>query len=177
MLAGSRPGEIEAVEAEIARLDAHHRYLEEQIQRLSLVSPHSGVVTTPRPEEKVGQYLEPGDLLVEVYELETVIAEIAISEKEIADVRVGQKVVLKARAFPQRSFEGTVTSIAPVAIAPDPMRGERTITVATQLENASLLLKPQMTGNARIYGGRRRIVDLLTRRLTRYLRVEFWSWW
>jgi hypothetical protein len=45
------------------------------------------------------------------------------------------------------------------------------------MENPSLLLKPEMTGNAKIFCGRRRLVDLLTRRVARYIRVEFWSWW
>jgi len=36
---------------------------------------------------------------------------------------------------------------------------------------------PEMTGNAKISCGQRRIVELLTRRLARYIRVEFWSWW
>ncbi len=51
------------------------------------------------------------------------------------------------------------------------------ITVATELENPGLLLKPQMTGTAKIHCGERRAISLVTRRLVRYLRVEFWSWW
>jgi hypothetical protein len=39
------------------------------------------------------------------------------------------------------------------------------------------MLKPQMTGKAKIYCGERTILDLMTRRLSRTLRVEFWSWW
>jgi len=46
-----------------------------------------------------------------------------------------------------------------------------------QLDNPSLLLKSETTGNAKIYCGQRRLLDLVTRRLTRYLRVEFWSRW
>ena len=49
--------------------------------------------------------------------------------------------------------------------------------MATQLENPGLLLKPQMTGIAKIHCGERRAMDLVTRRLVRYVRVEFWSWW
>ena len=43
--------------------------------------------------------------------------------------------------------------------------------------NPSLLLKSQMTGTAKIYCGERRVADLMTRRLARFFRVEFWSWW
>jgi hypothetical protein len=49
--------------------------------------------------------------------------------------------------------------------------------VTTALENPDLLLRPEMTGTAKIYCGQRRLFDVLTRRLARYLRVEFWSWW
>ena len=115
--------------------------------------------------------------LPDVHALRTVTAEIGVSEKDISDVRVGQPVVLKARAYPWTTFHGTVTSIAPVATKPDDGQPARTVVVVTQLDNAALLLKPEMTGNAKIYAGERRLLDLVTRRLTRYVRVEFWSWW
>jgi hypothetical protein len=47
----------------------------------------------------------------------------------------------------------------------------------TQIDNESLLLKPAMTGQAKIFGGERPIIDLITRRLAHTVRVEFWSWW
>src|SRR5438552_17338669 len=74
------------------------------------------VVTTPKPREKIGQYLKKGDLVVEVHEFETVRAEIAIPDREIGDVKVGQAVVVKARAYPERACQGRVTAIAPAAI-------------------------------------------------------------
>ncbi|HXI83439.1 MAG TPA: efflux RND transporter periplasmic adaptor subunit [Verrucomicrobiae bacterium] len=179
LLAGSRPEEIEATEAEIARLESQRRYDNEQIQRIDLVSPIDGVVTTHKLKEKLGQHVLKGDLIAKVHELKTVTAEIAVSEKEIADVAVGQKVLLKARAYPQRLFEGTVTSVAPTVnkLEKEGVGSEKTILVTTQLDNAALLLKPEMTGTAKICCGDRRLLDLVTRRLSRYLRVEFWSWW
>ncbi|MDA2927344.1 efflux RND transporter periplasmic adaptor subunit [Acidobacteria bacterium AH-259-G07] len=177
LLAGSRPEEIKATEAEIARLEAQRRYLEGQLKLVRVLSPSSGVITTPKLKEKIGQHVKKGDLIAEVHELKTIRAEIPISEKEIADVKVGQMVVLKARAYPKKSFHGKVTSIAPMARAEDEGRGGRTILVTTELDNPSLFLKSEMTGNAKIYCGKRRIFDLMTRGFTRYIRVEFWSWW
>jgi multidrug resistance efflux pump len=177
LLAGSRPEEIEALEAEISRLNAQQRYLEEQLKLLTVSSPVTGVVITRKLKEKVGQLVKKGDLIGEVHELNTVTAEIAISEKDISDVKVGQKVVLKARAHPQTSFAGTVTAIAPIATPPGDWRQQRTMLVITRLDNPSLLLRPEMSGRAKIYCGEQRAIDLVLRRLTRYLRVEFWSWW
>jgi multidrug resistance efflux pump len=159
LLAGSRPEEIEATEAAIARSEAQRRYLDEQLRRARVVSPIAGVVTTPKLRGKTGQHVEQGDLIAEVHELKTVTAEIPISEKEIADVDVGHQVLLKARAYPDQSFYGKVTSIAPTAATRDEWQAVKTILVTTEIENASLVLKPEMTGNAKILCGKRRIVS------------------
>jgi len=177
LLAGSRREEIEAIEAEVSRLQAHQRYLQEQLQLLKVLSPIAGVVTTHKLKDKTGQAVKKGDLIAEVHEMKTLTIEIAIPEKEIADISEGQKVVLKARAYPGMNFEGKVTSIAPIATKPEDWKTERSVLVTTQLDNAGLLLKPEMTGNAKIYCGQQRLIDLVTRRLIRYIRVEFWSWW
>jgi hypothetical protein len=102
-------------------------------------------------------------------------------------------VVLKVRAYPNETFNGSVTSIATSAFAPA-SSGEgtllptpaatpssnstsKTILVTTEIDNHSLLLKPGMTGHAKIFCGQRRVIDLITRRLARTVKVQFWSWW
>jgi multidrug resistance efflux pump len=178
LLSGNRPEEIEATEADIRALEAHERYLEDQINALTVLSPVSGVVVTHKLKEKIGENIEKGDLIAEVFELKTVNVEIAIPEKEIGDVRLGQKLQLKARAYPHIIFEGKVTMIAPVANKPEEeWKTDRTVLVTSQLDNSEGLLKPEMTGNAKIHCGRVRLLDLVTRRFVRYFRVEFWSWW
>jgi multidrug resistance efflux pump len=177
LLAGSRREEIEAIAAEISRLQAHQRYSEEQLRLLNVPSPIAGIITTHKLKDILGQAVKKGDLIAKVHEMKTVVVEIAIPEKEIADVKVGYKVVLKAQAYPQTQFEGSVAAIAPVATKPEDWKAERTILVTTQLDNSSQLLKPEMTGHAKIYCGRQRLIDLVGRRLVRYIRVEFWSWW
>ncbi len=175
--AGSRPGEIESVAAETRRLEVHQRYLEDQLNRISIASPISGVVTTPKLEERVGEHINKGDLIAKVHDLSTVTAEIAVSESEISDVQVGQKVELRARSFPGQTFHGTVTSIAPTVSQGEEPSAGKSIVVTTRFVNPSLLLKPEMTGTAKIHCGRTQILSLVTRRFFRMLRVEFWSWW
>jgi len=177
LMAGSRPEAIEATQAEIARLNAEQNHLKEKLRLARIVSPITGVVTTPKLKEKLGQHVKEGDLIAEVYDLNTVTAEISIPEKEIGDVKVGQDVLLKVRAYPEKSFHGKVVSIAPAVTQEENRLFEKTIRVTTQLKNPALQLKPGMTGNAKIYAGERRVIDIMTRRFTRYLRVEFWAWW
>jgi len=117
------------------------------------------------------------DLILKVFELDTITPEVLVPEKEIAETEPGQKVVLKSRAYPSHSFVGRVKAIAPAAAIEDTGLGRKVVRVLIEMEGASGLLKPEMTGNAKIYCGRRSIYTLLTRRIARYVRVEFWSWW
>lgn len=72
--AGSRPEEIEGVEAALARLVSQRSHLEDQLRLVTVRSAVAGVVTTPKPREKIGQYVKKGDLIVEVHAFETVRA-------------------------------------------------------------------------------------------------------
>jgi putative peptide zinc metalloprotease protein len=174
--AGNRPEEIRATAQAVARAKAERNRLESEIARLVLVAPHAGVVTTPRLSQKVGEYVKPGDLIAEIHKLDRLTAEISVSERDIGEVRLGQPVALRLRAYPNRTFHGTVTRIASAA-ADTGWRDERTVRVEVDLPNVDNMLRPMMTGYARISVGDRRALDVLTRRLRRYIRVEFWSWW
>jgi multidrug efflux pump subunit AcrA (membrane-fusion protein) len=176
LLAGSRPETIEATEAEISRLDTQQRYLADQLRLTTVVSPVSGVVVTPNLKDKIGERASKGDLILKVFELDRIIPEVMVSEKEIADVTPGQSVILKARAYADRRFTGTVKAIAPAAIDDGTLR-RKMFKVTIEPDQASDLLKPEMTGTAKISCGKRTMAHLLTRRIARYVRVEFWSWW
>jgi putative peptide zinc metalloprotease protein len=177
LLAGSRPEEIEATQAEITRLAAQKSYLEDQSRRLTIASPIRGFITTHKLKDKIGQSVKRGDLVAEVQEIQTVTAEVLVPEKEISDVHEGQPIVLKARAHPDLRFEGKVFSIAPVATRDTNGYGQRQFIVTTSLENPNLLLRSEMSGNAKIYCGERRLYEIVFRRFVRYLRTEFWGWW
>ncbi len=177
LLAGSRPEEIEALEADLRRLNSHGSYLQDQLKSLNVLSPIAGVITTHKLREKIGENVKKGDLIADVNAVKTVTVEIAVPEKEIADVKIGNKVVLKARAYPRSTFEGQVAAVAPIVTKQTDWQPERTVLVTTQLDNSGGLLKPEMTGNAKVYCGQQRAIDLVLRRIVRYLRVEFWSWW
>ena len=177
VLAGSRPEEIDAVAAELASLEVGRGHLEEKLQKMAIVSPITGVVTTPKLKERVGEHVAHGALIAKVYELKTIKAQIAIPEQEIADARVGQPVILKARVAPEATFPGKVIAISPTATKAEDMPGQRTVFVTTEIDNALLRLKPEMTGHAKISCGKRPIFEVMARRMVRYIRVEFWSWW
>ena len=175
LLGGTRPESLATVEHEVASLEADRARLEDRVARLAVTAPHGGVITTPKLKQRIGEYVKAGDLIAKVYGVESVQAEIAVPEREIGDVRVGQRGGLRLRALPERSFEGLVTAIAP-AVEQTPA-GERIVRVTIDIPNDGGWIKPEMSGYARIYCGKYRALDVLTRRFRRFVRVEFWSWW
>ena len=183
LLGGAGPGSVDAIKAQTR--------LENPL--LNVTSPATGIIATPSRQLKGmrGELVKRGDLLAKVYNLNRVAAEISIPEKEIADIRIGQKVALRARTYPGKEFHGTVDSIAvsaqegfasgtptsPRTSSRNPVGAAKSVLITTLIDDESLLLKPGMTGEAKIYCGRERTIDLVKRRLARTVRIDLWSWW
>lgn len=197
LLDGSRPETIAAARAKLAGLLAQQSYLQTELSEVNVPSPSDGVVTTPTREldSLIHQSIPEGGLIAKVYDVKVITVEVEVPETEIADVAVGQSVAIKTRAYPDRDFRGrvveigTTTSASPavslsgtssqpaVATASRAGTAPVSIRVITEIDNQDGLLKPGMTGIAKIEGGKRRIINLITRRLSRTVRVDLWSWW
>ena len=70
-----------------------------------------------------------------------------------------------------------MTAIAATAMEQEDGLNRKVVRVSTEVENSDLALKPEMTGHGKIYVGKRRLIEIVSRGLVRFLRVEFWSWW
>ena len=176
LIAGARPEEVAAMREDISHAATQQRQLAEQLARVWVTAPHGGIVTTPKPRERIGENVKAGDLILEVYSMDSVTAEISVPEQDIGDIREGQRGSVRLRAYPDRVFDGRVTSISAAALEPDKQRG-RIVKATIVLPNHDGLIKSSMTGYARIACGKRRALDVLTRGIQRYMRLEFWSWW
>lgn len=170
--AGNRPELIRQAEADVQRLTNEAAILDQELEKTEIRAPIDGVVTTPFVERKLNQHLDPGDELCRIADIAHVTVEMMVPEKELSDVRTGNPVSMKARSLPSVDLNGRVDFIAPVA---QTIAGQQEVVVRSELQNDDLLLKPEMTGVAKIYCGERRIIDLMSRRLIRWIRTEFWD--
>jgi putative peptide zinc metalloprotease protein len=151
--------------------------LKDQLHRSDLIAPCDGVVTTPRVEGRIGAHFEEGATILEVEDPRTLSIRILVNEKEIGQVRVGQKVTLRTAAFPDRVHYGRVSEIAPRAVkGGTPAFPANIVEVRLQVENPTGELRPGTSGWAKIDCGRRPLGAILVRRVARYLRTEVWSW-
>lgn len=164
LISGPKAEELSIKEAEIAGLDANIEFLKSQIDASVVLTPIDGIVSQ----------VNRGGVLVEVAELNPVRVDLDVSEEDIADVDIHTEVSLKVRPYPFDRFEGHVSRIAADA---DTLSGTPRFKVHTEIANPSLMLKPGMTGYAKISCGKRPVTSLMFRRLVQFVRVEFWSWW
>jgi multidrug efflux pump subunit AcrA (membrane-fusion protein) len=169
--AGTRPEEIQSEEARLTRLQEEVRHLESQRKKQAVASPVAGLVITPRLKEKVGQYVHEGDLICVVEEPAGLEAEISLGEQDVARIRAGQSVELKARALPFETYATRVDRVAPAAGHGDV---QSTVIVYCRITEENHELRPGMTGYARIYTGRRSVGRILVERTLRFIRTEFW---
>jgi putative peptide zinc metalloprotease protein len=173
--AGPRREEVQAAEAEARRLEAELVFLEDELRRATIFSPADGVVVTPYLKNRLGQFVHRGDLLCKlaVSSARTSV-EIAVPEKEAADVAVGYPVAVKLNSYLGRpALTGRVAFLAPEV---DASSGASFVRVECQIQGHSDLLKPGMTGFAKIYCGRRSVFQLATRRARSWVRTELWTW-
>ncbi len=172
---GARAESVLAARAEIHTARAVLESSRVEVERTDLVSPIAGRVVGPGLETLEGRFLEAGrrDLLLEVQDGRTLVAEIVVPEEDLAGVSVGSEVAVAVWAFHDRTFSGRIASIAPVAGA---QTGPRSVRVATEIPNGDGLLKPGMTGYAKIAVGRRPGWYLLLGPLIRWSEVKVWYW-
>jgi multidrug efflux system membrane fusion protein len=88
---------------------------------------------------EVGQFLTAGTQIVSLTDLSTLYANFTITEKDSAQLKVGQIVRIAVDAYPGRTFEGKITTIEP-QIATD----TRNIRVQATIANPDRILKPGM---------------------------------
>jgi multidrug efflux pump subunit AcrA (membrane-fusion protein) len=172
MKAGSRSDEIEKQAAEVTRLEGVYNNISSDLKKSELVAHIDGTVMTEYVERKVKTHLDAGDELMRLADVSTVIVEMMVPEKEMGDVHKGFPVRIQLASFPTRYFEGKVDFIADHAHAGD---GQQVVTVKAYLSNSDGVLKPELTGFAKIYCGPRRIIEVMTRRIGLWIRTEIWA--
>lgn len=109
-------------------------------------APRDGVVLERGAIE--GMRAQPGDVLFRIADISKLWATIEIAERDLGAVAPRQMVMIRARAFPGRSFRGEVKLIYPQL-----NKDTRTARVRIELDNPDLALLPEMYVDAEIDSG------------------------
>jgi RND family efflux transporter MFP subunit len=113
-LAGRNVASAQAVSearSEVARLEALVAGQTTRLESYVLKAPMRGVVL--RQDGEVGEIAEPGNILSWVGRPQPLLVVAEVNEEDIPRVEAGQRALLRADAYPDRSLEAVVDSITP----------------------------------------------------------------
>ena len=169
-------------DALIAELHANRQQMESLRQRrdilqreydgMNVLSPKAGVILGDDLHKMVGRRYGRGEEICRIGDLDQFLLKIDVSEREIANVRLDSPVRFKLKTIPGRTFTGRVSKINAEPVT-DP-RGQHFYPVEVIVENSDGLLRPGMTGFARISFGNQSVGLILAQKLWHALRPELW---
>jgi GAF domain-containing protein/multidrug resistance efflux pump len=148
--------------------------IEEEVKLTTLRAPSVGVVLTPRLAERVGTSLAEGDLFLLLGRTDTLELEFGVNQEDILRVRPGQEVRFRVDALPQRTFNGTLTSVAPLPVA---AQNDVQYPVRAAVANPEGLLRPEMGAHARVLTDPASALTRVFRGPVRWARLAWWRLW
>ena len=129
-------------EAQISAIEASGKVME----YFPIYSDVTGTVS--QIAVAAGDYVKKGSPLFKIADLSTVWAEFDAYENQLARIREGQAIVVRAQALPEKEFQAQVSFVSPVL---NP--ATRTATVRAVLPNAGGALRPGMFVSGSLQAG------------------------
>lgn len=123
--------------------------LQTVLSKFIITAPSSGMVIYKRDrlgaKRKVGSSISPWDNVVATLpDMSSMISKTYVNEIDVSKVRSGQKVEIKVDAFPERSYTGSVTSVANIG-EQLPNADAKVFEVQIKVDGSDPILKPSMT--------------------------------
>ena len=141
--------EVAKVEASAAEARAAYTAAQEVLRHSNVTAPFAGTVY--QLPVKPGSYVNGGELLVQVANLDKVRVRAFVDEPEIGRLAKGQQVEIKWDATPGRTWEGTLTRV-PTSVT---MVGTRTVgEITSEIDNSDRKLLPNVNVNVSIISAR-----------------------
>jgi hypothetical protein len=104
--------------------------------------------------------------MLHVARMDSLVVEVKLDESDLDILSPGSEVDLRVSAFPGTEHHGTVTKLA---LAPH-------LKAIASVPNDGHELLPEMTGYAKVSCGKISIAGLIWRKVSRFFKLEFWSW-
>lgn len=120
---------------------------QERVEKSRLRAPISGIIVTPKVEEKTGKLLTSGEAFCELVDQERMAVEMNVPESDVALVQPGRPVALKLNAYPTATFDGQVKRVSAETTSAE---NEQFFVVRAEFSNRSGRARDGMAGRAKI---------------------------
>ncbi len=159
--------------AQANQAQAQLALVDERLQRATLASPFDGMVVLGDLSQLLGSPVEQGKVLFEVAPLDAYRVVLQVDERDIAQLREGQRGELALSGMPYDLQPFTVRQVTPVST---PQDGRNYFRVEAHLDSATARLRPGMEGIGKVAVGDRKLIWIWTHTLVDWLRLWTWQW-
>jgi RND family efflux transporter MFP subunit len=151
-----------------ARLElARHHLAQAQVR-----APFDGVVIEGDLRERLSAPVKQGEVLVKVAKLDAIYAEVAMPERDVHEIRAGQRGEIAFASRPQFTFPMQIERVEPAA---EVREQGNAFTVRASCAATEPWWRPGMSGVAKVNAGTRNLFWIITHRTVDFLRL--WLWW
>jgi hypothetical protein len=161
-------------QAQLDQAQAQLDLVEDKLARALIAAPFDGVVVTGDLSQLQNAPVEVGKVLFEVAPLDAYRVVLQVDERDIAELRTGQRGELAMAGIPGTTMAFAVSQHHAGLDQPGraqllPRRG--------RLDQASRRLRPGMEGVGKVSVGDRHLLWIWTHGLTDWLQLWAWKWW
>jgi multidrug efflux pump subunit AcrA (membrane-fusion protein) len=155
-------------------VEAEIEFLQSELEKTKIVAEGTGVVITPQPRfwERIGKPVTKGEELLEIGELDRLRMEVAVDEKDIKFVQVGQKILFLLNSLPDKSFEIKAKVIREKA---EVRETGNFFIIEADLDSLEGPFKPGMKGEAKIYAGKAPLGEVYLREMIEWFRMKIFK--
>jgi multidrug efflux pump subunit AcrA (membrane-fusion protein) len=172
-LAAHDRARVQVLEAQVAQVDAQLKLADEQLARTSLRAPFDAVIVKGDLTQSLGAPVERGAVLFELAPLDAYRIVLKVDERDITDIRVGQKGHLVLTSMPNDTLPLEVSKITPVSVVD---QGRNYFRVEAVARGATAQLRPGMEGVGKIEVDERKLIWIFTHKLVHWFRMWTWTW-
>ena len=172
-LAKQQRAEASIYQAQVEQAMAQIELIDEELKRTRVTAPFDGLVISGDLSQSVGAAVKRGDELFAVAPLKSYRVILKVDERDIADIRPGQKGTLLVTSIPLHPLHYVVIRVTPITEAE---QGANTFRVEASLQELSERLRPGMEGVSKTAVEERLLIDNWTRRTVDWLRIVLWKW-
>ena len=179
---GDRAG-LNVLAAQREQAEARVALVESRLNRATLVAPFDGVVVSGDLTQRLGAVTEQGEELFRVSPLDGFRLDLAVPEGRIDDLAPTQHGSMVLASMTGKRWPLVVERITPRSTSGE---GQTRFIVEARLEmnagevdprQVERLLRPGLSGIARVEVGEGPLIEIWTRGLRDWLKLTLWRWW
>ena len=166
-----KTAEAQIAQANADKAQAQMDLLSYRIGQARILSPVTGTLVTGDLKRQIGAPVETGKLLFEVAPLDSLRAELYVSEDEVSDVAVGQQGFLATATYPGDRIGFVVERVNPAA---EVVNNRNVFKVRAKLSENRSWMRPGMEGVAKVTIEKRHYAWIWTRKVVNWVRMKLW---